>query len=444
MKKFLTVILAALMVLSVAACGETETKAPETKATEADTTAAPTETEAEPTEPETEKAVDPNAVATAPSAPSYIFDHTPTTDELRQTVITAMHDALSVQWYSPQAFDYHKTGAASAKHYQFEAMQHYAGLPYTNAQRTIWGMLEYLDENGRLDTERVIADSGYSTLGDAVNHTIGNTCTGGTGWAYLSCCASISGQLSASFCVEDFGFLRVGSYTYSEGLQSFRNETTEAICNKNGREVMYASYAEALPGDLMVTDKEAAGADHSTMVLENHVEKKADGTVDPEASYIVIQDQHTGFFNDVDENGGSLKYIGHTGVNAVKRSYTEWFNLWYLPCTAAELIGKTAYTVPECSLKTEATDLESIHKNYVTSNYPQTVIKAVAIVNGKEQTLQMIQHDRVEVGNKTAYNTSTTKLYTAVKKAEIPEGTKAEIRATLSNGQVFTVGTITK
>ena len=78
------------MMLSLAACGETPTEAPSTQApsTEIETsTEAPTETE---------KEADPYAVAVAPTAPSYIFDHTPTTDELRATVVQAMADALSV------------------------------------------------------------------------------------------------------------------------------------------------------------------------------------------------------------------------------------------------------------------------------------------------------------------------------------------------------------
>lgn len=383
-------------------------------------------------------------LAKKPTYPNYAFDHTPTTAELRETVVRAHRDELTLQWYTEEAFDYNKRGAASGKDYVFAANTRYEGLPYCSAQRTLWGMLEYLDENGRLKIEKLKEDSAYSDIGQAVNELIGNTCTGSTGWALLSCCASIKGQMIASNCVEKNGFLRVGPYTYKEGITTFRSHTTEKIVAENGKDIMYQSYALALPGDLMVVEKNEAGHEHSTMVIENHVEKWEDGTLNPYASYIVIQDQHTGLFTDEDENGNVIQSVGHVGKNAIKRNYEEWFNQFYIPVTTAELIGTKPYTVSTCSFKNEVKTLEDLQGNQINSNYPQTIVRAVTEVKGKEKTVFCLYMARDSVSDKSAYAVKTSKVYSGIQGSSYKAGTKFQIQAILSTGEIYTLAEVTK
>lgn len=373
---------------------------------------------------------------THPTHPNYTFDHIPTVDELRATVIKAQNDMLSVQWYTPQDFDYYKTGAASGLHYVFKADTPYAGCPYAEAQRSHFAMLEYIDGNGRLDIEKVMREGGQETLGASVNEVIGNTCTGSTGWAYWSCCNSISGTLSACFCNKTHGYLKVGDYEYDETIRSFRQETTEAIVKKNGREVMYKAYAKAVPGDLLVTEWDEEGHDHSTMVIENHVECREDGSIDPVASYIVIQDQHVGFNLGKTADGEDLRYVGHANDAALRRTYEGWFNVFYIPVTTAELIGEKPYTFPTCEMKNKATSPEDLRGNHIVSNYPQALVKMVAVTDSGEKLLHVVYYSREDIGHLVAFDTDTTPFSDVLQKAELPSGTKVKITATLSTGEV--------
>lgn len=423
MKKIMAILLSTLMAASIAACGgKTETK--------------PTE---KPTEAELPD--DPYKVASPMKAPDYTFDHTPTTDELRQTVVKAMEDILSVQWYTPEKAEYRKDGAASDKLYVYNSGYHFAGIPYTEAQRSLFSALEYFDGNGRLKVDKVREEAGLQNLGQAINMTIGNTCGGATSWALYSCCNSISGPCSAYYQTYVYGYLPVGDYKYDLTVDCLTNYPTNRIVVENGRDVMYDSYSKTLPGDLMLIELDTPGKDHSVMVTENNVVKKADGSIDPDASTITIQDQHVGLFEDVDVNGGKLYYTGHTGVNAVRHSYAEWFDIAYIPVTTAELTGAKPYEPGEIQVDREITCFEDLKKAHITSNYPQAVVKVYAIQDGVEKELLMKSYARRDISDKTAYNTATSPFYSAVNKANVPEGTPVEIRVTLSTGQIFKVET---
>ena len=421
------------MVISLVACtGEkpNESTAPET-------------TEAESTTVEETEAPDRFAVATPMEAPVYTFDHTPTTDELREMVVKAMEDELSIQWYVDTDFKYNKTGAASGKDYIFKQYTHYAGMPYTNAQTTTWGMLEYVSKSGKLNKELLLADSQQASLGDAVNKTIGNTCSGSTCWALFSVCNSISGPMVAYSLVQQYGFIPVGPYTYDASITTLSSISTTQICEDNGRDVMYESYSKALRGDLMVVELREPGKEHSTMVIENKVVRNADGSLNPQESYIVIQDQHTGLFDDKDANGQSIQYIGHTGVNAVKHSYEGWFNESYIPMTTAELLGTKEYVKSTLEMKKEINTFEDLRDNRAVTNYPQVLWKAVAVDNGKETLVAHELLNRDCVKDKSAFSYKSLPLYQKVKKANVASGTKIEIRVTVSTGEVYTVGSFT-
>lgn len=419
MKKYVAILLALVTAVSLAACGGK----PEEKPTDA-------------VEDTTELPEDPNKVAMAPlTAPIYTFDHEPTPEELRATVVKAMQDELSLQWYTPENFQYNKTGAASGKDYVFTAGQHYAGLPYCNAQRSIFGMLEYVDANGKLDVDKVREDSGMGTLGAAVNYTIGNTCAGSTSWALFSCCNSIDGPCIAYNQCVSHGYYPVGNYTYDFTIDTFQNYPTPRICSENGTDVMYDSYSKALPGDLMIITPDGDG-EHSTMVIENHVVMAGD-KVNPTESYIIVQDQNTGFYEDKNENGRVLQYVGRTGINAWKKSYEEWFKASYIPVTVKELTGEKAYekATVECSGLTTSADLKSAK---LTSNYPMAVVKLMAPVNGKLTDVYHQIMSREDIKTKTAMNLKLSKLTLALNKAGVEDGAACKILVTVSTGEEFT------
>lgn len=52
--------------------------------------------------------------------------------------------------------------------------------------------------------------------------------------------------------IEQKGCIPIGEYTYSESITDFADYTTTKICEENGEQVMFRSYAELLEADGIV------------------------------------------------------------------------------------------------------------------------------------------------------------------------------------------------
>ena len=186
MKKILALLLATVLLLSLAACGGGGEATPE-------------ETDPLPTkEPVT--FLDPK-----PSPrPDYTLDN-PTEQQLRETAVRAMRDMLSVQFSVPMNFMYNKEGAVSHKDYIYKTDTVYAGMPYADGQVNIFVWHEFYDpETGRL---RMDGD------GQWLNSTLGNTCAGSLMWGWSAVSHTLTGSYINYNMTVSNGVLRVGPYT---------------------------------------------------------------------------------------------------------------------------------------------------------------------------------------------------------------------------------------
>jgi hypothetical protein len=298
MKRILSLILALVLMLSLAACtgGNEET---------------PTETKAKTdvAEPLTWEQI--NAIPLA--------DDSMTEEQLRQICLDYMRLMLTFTWTPSQEVTYNN-GSTNKTLYK-DAV--YGGLPYTPAcNGNIYTLMEFYDsENGMLDLS-----GGLTTI-----KTISNQCSSSTFWAWNRVCNSIW-YTSTSAALESNGYLRVGPYTYDDTALKFGSEnSTNNICLKNGPEVMSESYAQAKPADGLVQN---SGDGHFRMVATVNVVRDAKGNIDPVASTITYLDQIRTWTPGTLPNG--VPYEVEGGVD-VKVSFFDLYNSGYIPVTFAEL-----------------------------------------------------------------------------------------------------------
>ena len=441
-------LIAALFLTMLSACqndagptespSASETDAPETEPTDQPETQAATE----PVEEFDIFAVDQPMT----EMPYYAFDHEPTIDEMRQTAVRAMHDMLSVQWYTPVTFTYNKTGAVSEKLYEFKQYDRYAGLPYTDVNTSLFGFLEYYNsKTGRLLTD-TFDKTQFPSLGQAVNGSIGNTCTGSTNWAVITVCNSIKSNMVSYTQTVVNGFYPVGDYTYDFTVQEFamtgsKYVTTTMICTDTGEQKMYECYALVQPADILCSQGDNRNTGHTMMAIEDAVVvRNADGTINGAESYIMIQDQRAGFYKVKDET--SDVFYNYSGRVSYKYTFENLFKEDYIPVTTAEFLGNKPYEKATFSLSEERTitgpdDFKLLRTN---CNYPMTVLKLVATdASGRRTTVNRHIFNRAEVKSLQAYTFTLTGFAAPLrKKGTLDPGTyTVTLEATLSTGEVF-------
>ena len=419
MKKLLALLLATVLLLSLAACGGGGGEA------------TPEETDPLPTkEPVT--FLDPK-----PSPrPNYAMDN-PTEQQMRETAVRAMRDMLSVQFSVPMNFMYNKEGAVSHKDYIYKTDTVYAGMPYADGQVNIFVWHEFYDpETGRL---RMDGD------GQWLNSTLGNTCAGSLMWGWSAVSHTLTGSYINYNMTVTNGVLPVGTYTYNTVINSFHEIQTSEICKENGMQTMFESYAMVKMADAVTSST----VDHTMMAIEDAtVVRKADGSIDPQESYIIIQDQAAGVsttseFNVFEEDGIKVHYTGRLNV---KWTFLKLFQSNYIPVTTKEFAGVEPYAKPEVKSSKEVTDLESLYSTEITSVYPMSMIKVMAKKStGRETELFHFYVDRYDVGTGLArlYKMSGVRLDIDAEVKKLVAGDYTiTLEVTDSTGTVFNLGTV--
>ena len=175
------------------------------------------------------------------------------------------------------------------------------------------------------------------------------------------------GRAEAIKDIHDKFAIHFGTYTYDDSVKDFSKGTnTTDICADNGKEVMFESYAALAPADGLV---QYGTAGHVIMCTEVNVVRSTSGAIDPEKSYILYIDQHSGWKDDKQTNGDPFQRQG--GVNS-KMTFKRLFNAAYLPFTLPELVGADPVEKSETSFSFTEGDtitIEQLKAAKVTSNY---------------------------------------------------------------------------
>ena len=309
--------------------------------------------------------------------PDYTFSETPTTDQLRQTAVRAMSDAMSIQWFTDQEYSYYKTGLASNKNFVHQPGYIYGGMMYSEASSGIFQFLEFYNyKTGFLE---------YDGDSYALKTTLGSACSDTLLWAWSTVCTSITGGYHPVLMVPANGFRIVGDYKLKDNIKSFHQYPSYTVIEEHPQEVILDAYAKTLPADALVSYTE----DHAIMVIEKPVVVYLpDGSIDMKNSYFITQDNRAGDrtdsgFVEVDKENYTL-YM--SGVIGGKFTFEEMYTRKYIPVTAPEFIGEKAYEKAVVSASAETIkSFDELLEVTVSSNYPLALINAFIVEqDGKE------------------------------------------------------------
>lgn len=296
-----------------------------------------------------------------------------TVEELRQICLSYMRLQISFQWLPSQDYDYL---VSTQKHpVSLKKGTLHGGLPYVNlGTGNLYRILEYYDpETGEID---------LSELGEN-KEVLGNACSGATAFAWARCISSA--RLGFSFDMTQYnGMVNLGAYTYPKDLKKFlrpirgrrpeenitvdQKYTPKTVCAENGAQVMYESYAKALPADGIVS------GGHIRMVSSvPTVSRKPNGEIDGERSFLLYCDQvcyESAWHHVRFTEAGDLWRI-HGGLD-VKVSFASLFQGGYIPFTFKEFLGTAPVQKARIAtgIETDEVSVEELKKKVFSANYP--------------------------------------------------------------------------
>ena len=347
MKKLLCLILAALMLLSLAACGETEKAPKETTSVSAYKSG----------DGYTELT---NKLSWEEINKFPIKSSDMTIDEARQLCIDFFRYAKLAQWIPDDNWDFtHHDDGRSPDTLQSGLV--YGGLPYVGlAASSIYRLFDYMDpETGVVN----IKDAGQ------FQKAFGNQCAQGAyvGWSRVINSADYGGTPSMTKANK---FFPVGSYTYQnmEILPSWNGDygTDEVIKNENEADTLYEAYALMKHGDGIVYYTTAG---HVVMIATDPVVvRDADGKIDPNQSYVTVIDQTPTWKNYTTSEGQTYAYQANVDE---KWTFAKLLKGNYLPFTFAEWLGTDPIEDTEIKFEHEGETItmKELTSSDVTCNY---------------------------------------------------------------------------
>ena len=354
-------------------------------------------------------------------------------EELRQICLDFFRLQLSFRWTPKESFSYTITTYQEGR--EFHAGTVYAGLPYQGSSRSgnIYLAMEYYDpETGVLDNSGI--------TGQEFSHILGNHCTSSPYWAWSRVVTSVS-RYANTCMTEHYGFLPVGAYTYTT-MQWSESERTKTVCTDNGHQTMFESYALTKPADGLFMFYSLGGNSHCRMISQAPVVvRNADGTINPDESYLLYMDQ-----------GSSLKdYTAGDGQKAQlqgklegKATFRELYDKGYLPFTFGEFTGDAPVKVAKVTgaMAAPATVKDAVNA-MLTSNYPISYVEVVLTNDRGEQTYRKV----TAAENMNVWEVPLAKQMdlTRVKELLTKGPQTLRVRVRVGSGQLITAyeGTIT-
>lgn len=257
---------------------------------------------------------------------------------LRKQVVDYMYRTCTFRWIPTKDMRY--SDSCASKHAQsWKAGTIYFGPPYAHLSLSLEAMDALVGDDGMLDA---------SVPAENFHYFFGSDCADSMYWAYSQISSKVTYTLTENAICTN-GMLPVGGYDVTS------TTSTAAICSDNGAEKMYEAYACVRPGDALLF-----GPGHFRMAAESaYVFRNADGTIDPQKSYIVTHEQ------------GSLGYAmeaRHSScLTNTKYTFARLFADKYIPLTIeAFTVGADEIQVSTTNTVTDKTGLAA---GVVSSNY---------------------------------------------------------------------------
>lgn len=343
MKRFLCAILAVLLLMGFAACGQT--------APQGETTTSPTQASEE------------ILNARRDQAESY------------------MRQMANVLWRASEDITY-SNGPKSVDPMVdslnnltiIKAGRLYRGIPYTHAGSDASALLEYA---GEPDEKGIYTISGLpwqALNGDYTNARIGNDCSSAVGLSWGILGNSLKRISKTKNLTENYGYLPVGEYKTDPEAHPY----TVDVAVINGMNIMCKAYSKLQKADAVVNRNATDTNGHTMMIVTNEVVYGNNGDIDPIRSYVTVLEQTSGRIEKqqykYDETLGEDVYAVY--IIDKKYTYNDLFTSGYLPITCKELIDPSPVAEPGVSDTESQHSLENLLKGKLTAT---RFISAVAV-----------------------------------------------------------------
>ena len=296
------------------------------------------------------------------------LEETGTAEEIlanrRKIVVDEMRDMMSLLWTPKETFTYDIMGDGDDDApITFEKGKIYSGIPYATGDASRSAFLSYaVDKKDGIYVMEGLSDQ---IMSGGKTPRVGNTCSNSVFWSWARVSNSISFEFN-KYMTPTYGCIQVGDYVF-EG-SNYDDVVTSKVCEENGEAVMFASYAQMLPGDAMVYRTGNAG--HAVMVVDVNVVYDGEGNIDPESSTVTI----------VDQSGTVVRKQETTymeGVGEVVlcekldkvRTFASVFKRGYLPVTCQELIDPSPLEPVTVTDYTDTPTADNMFKGAVQSSY---------------------------------------------------------------------------
>ncbi|MBQ3074639.1 MAG: hypothetical protein IJC26_01100, partial [Clostridia bacterium] len=365
-----------------------------------------------------------------------------TSDQLRQICVDFMRLQLSFEWTPDRDHDFNiETEMHNNKPMRFEKGTLYAGIPYRagnhcGSSGNPYTVMELYDpETGVLSSEGKTTDQ-WTAL-------ITNHCSSSCYWAWSRVVNTMFGSSddftrqgwSNARMVQKEGFLTVGPYTYTGVSRWDEGDGTRAVCEANGEQVMFRSYAAMLPGDglIQLYPKGNTNANHVQMLATKpEVTYLPDGSIDGENSFLTILEQTSTPKETKREDGETVWVEG--GIDKCI-PFQNMFKASYIPFTFAEFHGENPVEPLEFHLThkngDEVNSLSALRDSTLTANYPISSVKIRATDSGGKETYLRYAHpDKI--------GSFFYEMYLAVSQTPLThekKGDRVEISVQFGNGE---------
>ena len=300
--------------------------------------------------------------------------------QLRKLCLDYMTMMLHFAWTPSHQADLVSKGKVTKT---FIPGQVYGGIPYVaGVMGNLYTMMEYYDENtGIMDTSK-----GMETIG-----RWGNQCSGSTMWAWNRVCSSMNFH-STSDMYEERGCLRVGNYhycgNYDLDYMGYFEEGcgTNTICEENGEQVIYESYALTKPADGIVSSTQG----HVQMIAAYpKVVRNEDGTINGKKSFIYYTDQDGVYHSDIQADGTHFEFVGGYRTEI---SFFKVMEMHYIPFTFAELNKEKPIDISVTSMDYSGNTISLVQlaDSKITCNYCISDITFVVKDENGKQVLRSL------------------------------------------------------
>ena len=292
-------------------------------------------------------------------------------EELRQLCVDFFRFTKTINWVADGEVAYPRNSKGWMDKIQDGTV--YAGLPYIGlASGNVYRLMDYIDEDGVVDISRAAR----------VLKMFGNQCSIGCYWGWGRVINSADYDWTPRM-LQANGFYRVGPYKYDDSLTKVTADYNSVkICEENGEQVMYQSYAQVQPADGFMNFTTAG---HVIMCsAKPYVVYRDSGKIDGDNSYITMIDQSQIWLKGSNDSGDEYLYKHNVDTY---RSFKKLYEEGYTPFTFAEFMGTHPVEDTVCAFShtDDTVTLEQLFSAEITCNYGITDAYAhITDKNGKE------------------------------------------------------------